>query len=188
MRMNTRRSLIALPLLAGLVACGQPAPPQQGATTSPPPAAASSAPVGVPDSIPSVAAVPQVLEAGQSWTLIDARDAGLKSAAAAAGIFIEVQDVRVVGYAGCNRFSAPLQRGDGNAVQIDAAVATKRACAEDALNVAEQAFLGALPAVQSFELSVDRLRLRDASSDVVLEFSPGRPDGGQGEASQSEGS
>lgn len=135
-----------------------------------------------------MAAVPQVLEAGQSWTLIDASDAGLKSAAAVAGIFIEVQDARVVGYAGCNRFSAALERGEGNALRIDAAVSTKRACAADALNIAEQAFLGALPAVQSFELSADRLRLRDAGTGVLLEFSPGRPDGGQGDASQSEGS
>ncbi len=106
--------------------------------------------------------------------------------AEAAGIFIEVQEARLVGYAGCNRFSAAMQRGKDTAITIEAPVASKRGCMADALNAAEQAFLGSLPAVQRFELSADRLLLQGAGG-LRLEFAPGRPGSADGDASQAEG-
>lgn len=181
MPMNTRRTVFALPLVAALAACG-PSEPQQSSV--PPPATAASAANGAP--VPAAAAVPQVLEVGQSWTLVDASDVGLKSVVDAAGIFIEVQDTRLVGYAGCNRFSAAMQRGKDSAITLEAPVASKRACMADALNVAEQAFLRSLPAVERFELSADRLRLQGADG-LLLEFAPGRPGSADGDASQAEG-
>lgn len=189
MPMNTRRTVFALPLVAALAACGPSEPPQSDAppvADAPVAPAASDAPEPAAGAAAAAAAVPQVLQAGQSWTLVDANDAGLKSVAEAAGIFIEVQDTRLVGYAGCNRFSAAMQRGKDSAITLEAPVASKRACMADALNAAEQSFLRALPAVQSFELSADRLRLQGADG-LLLEFAPGRPGSADGDASQAEG-
>lgn len=185
--MNSARPIIALSLLAGLAACGsqESAPSPEPAPVTPP---ALSEPVVAADPgvAPAAVAPPQVLESERSWTLVDASDAGLKSVVASAGIFIEVQDARVVGYGGCNRFSAPLQRGEGSAITLESPMASKRACGSDAMNLAERSFFNALPSVQRFELDAERLRLHGADG-LLLEFAPGRPGGADGEASQAEG-
>lgn len=179
--MNTPRALLLAPLLAALAACGASETPLPGYAEPPAPAAPAA------DAMATAApAVAQVLEAGKSWTLVDSSDDTLKSAAVEAGIFIEVQDARIVGYGGCNRFSVPLQRGEGGGLKLAAVVASKRACASDALNAAEQTFLQTLGAAQSFELRDEGLFLRTADG-AELKFSAGRPGGAEGEASQAEG-
>lgn len=184
--MNGPRSLLVLPLMAALVACG-------ASETSPAPKAAApvqdAAPMADEEAAPAAGGDQSdapVLEAGKSWTLIEASDDMLKSAAAEAGIFIEVQAERIVGYGGCNRFSVPLERGEGSGIKLAAVVASKRACASDALNAAEQTFLQTLAAAQSFELSDESLVLRTADG-AELKFSAGRPGGAEGDASQAEG-
>jgi heat shock protein HslJ len=114
------------------------------------------------------------LVAGESWSLSDASIEALRAKAADAGIFIEVQESRLVGYAGCNRFSASMQREGADGLRLEAPVASKRGCAEDALNAAERAFLDALPRLQRFRLADARLRLEGADG-LWLEFVSGRP-------------
>jgi heat shock protein HslJ len=180
--MNSPRSLLILPLIAALAACGASEAPPAPSPAAP---ATTEAPAAAADAKAEQAEAP-ALEAGKSWTLIEATDANLKSAAAEAGIFIEVQDERIVGYGGCNRFSVPLERGEGSSIKLAAVVASKRACASDALNAAEQTFLQTLAAAQTFELRDDGLRLTTADG-AELRFSAGRPEGSEGEASQAKG-
>lgn len=184
--MNRPRSLLVLPLVAALAACGAPeAPPSPNAAAPAQEAAPKAAEVAAQAALTEPSDGPE-LEAGKSWTLVEASDGTLKSVAAEAGIFIEVQDARIVGYGGCNRFSVPLQRGEGGSIKLAAVVASKRACASDALNAAEQTFLQTLGAAQGFELRDEELYLRTADG-AELKFSAGRPGGAEGEASQAEG-
>ena len=182
--MKIRHIVLTLPLVTALAACGPAESPP--AASHPDKATAVPNEPAAPTGAATPAALPQQLEAGRSWTLAGASDAGLQSVAEAAGIFIEVQDGRLVGYAGCNRFSAPLTRGEGTDIQLGATVATKRACVSDALNAAEQRFLETLTAVRRFELSEQGLSLSTAEG-ASLSFTAGRPGGSEGEASQAEG-
>lgn len=184
--MNSPRSLVILPLLAALAACGASEAPPAPSAAAP---AEDAAPAATEDAAPAAKAEQAeapALEAGKSWTLIEATDANLKSAAAEAGIFIEVQDERIVGYGGCNRFSVPLERGEGSSIKLAAVVASKRACASDALNAAEQTFLQTLGAAQSFELRDEGLYLR-TSDGAELKFSAGRPGGSEEDVSEAKG-
>lgn len=182
--MKIRQIVLTLPLVTALAACGPAESPP--AASDPDKATVVDTEPAAPTGAATPAALPQQLEAGRSWTLAGASDGSLQSVAEAAGIFIEVQDARLVGYAGCNRFSAPLTRGEGTAIQLGAAVATKRACVSDALNAAEQRFLETLTAVRRFELSEQGLSLSTADG-ASLSFTAGRPGGSEGEASQAEG-
>lgn len=182
--MKIRQIVLTLPLVTALAACGPAESPP--AASDPDKATVVDTEPAAPTGAATPAALPQQLEAGRSWTLAGASDAGLQSVAEVAGIFIEVQEGRLVGYAGCNRFSAPLTRGEGTAIQLGAAVATKRACVSDALNAAEQRFLETLTAVRSFELNEQGLSLSTADG-ASLSFIAGRPGGSEGEASQAEG-
>ncbi|SDD07886.1 META domain-containing protein [Aquimonas voraii] len=179
--MNSLRAVLLAPLLVALAACGFSETPSPSTAEAPAPAAPAADVVAA-----AAPAVAQVLEPGKSWALVEASDDTLMSAAAEAGIFIEVQDARIVGYGGCNRFSVPLQRGEGSSIKLEAVVASKRACASEALNTAEQTFLQTLGAAQSFELREEGLYLRTADG-AELKFSAGRPGGVEGEASQAEG-
>jgi heat shock protein HslJ len=113
---------------------------------------------------------------GESWRLIDASSPELRDNAVKAGIFLEVQDGRLVGYAGCNRFSAPMVlRGPGE-IGLGPVMASKRGCADDALNAAEQQFLAALQKIDTFKLSDGQLSFNHPDG-TVLVFVEGRPDG-----------
>ena len=183
--MNSPRSLLILPLIAALAGCGASEAPPAPSPAAPPQDAAPAAAEDAAPAAKAEQAEAAALEAGKSWTLIEASDDTLKSAAAEAGIFIEVQDERIVGYGGCNRFSVPLERGEGSSIKLAAVVASKRACASDALNAAEQTFLQTLGAAQSFEVRDEGLYLR-TSDGAELKFSEGRPGGADDEASQGE--
>jgi heat shock protein HslJ len=171
--------------MAALAACGaSEAPPSPNAAVPAQEAESMTTQSAAPAAKAEQAEAP-ALEAGKSWTLIEASDDTLKSVAAEAGIFIEVQEDRIVGYGGCNRFSVPLERGEGRSIKLAAVVASKRACASDALNTAEQTFLQTLGAAQSFEVRDEGLSLR-TSDGAELKFSEGRPGGADDEASQGE--
>jgi len=171
-------SVIAVAMLcAALIGCsGEQAEPPLLTVPEPEPAAAGAS-AGAAASAINVESVaepepaPQ-FESGQSWTLRSASLASLSESAA--GIFIEVQDGRLVGYGGCNRFSVPMSRGEGGALKFDAVVASKRACGSDALNSAERDFLQSLAAVTAFDIEQGELQLRSADG-ASLNFSPGRP-------------
>lgn len=182
--MNSPRAVLLAPLLAVLAACGASETPSSSTVETTAPAASATEAAPEPAAVePEVA---QALESGKSWALVEATDDTLRAAAVEAGIFIEVQDGRIVGYGGCNRFSVPLERGADSSISLGAVVASKRACGSDVLNAAEQTFLQTLGAAQSFELRDQALYLRSAGG-AELKFSAGRPSGADGEASQAEG-
>lgn len=160
--------------VAALVGCSQE-PDSPPPVPDPEPAAAG---VSAGAEASTVDAPPPELVVGESWTLSSASIEALQLKAAEAGIFIEVQDARLVGYAGCNRFSAPMRRDGIDGLSVEPPVASKRGCADDAMNTAERAFLDALPQLQRFEIVDGRLRLLGADG-LSLEFVPGRPGAAQ---------
>jgi heat shock protein HslJ len=161
---------------AALAGCG-------GDSIDSKPAPAASAVAPVPSTkaateVPEPATPPHIttFEVGESWRLIDASSPELRDNAVKAGIFLEVQDGRLVGYAGCNRFSAPMVlRGPGE-IGLGPVMASKRGCADDALNAAEQQFLAALQKIDTFKLSDGQLSFNHPDG-TVLVFVEGRPDG-----------
>jgi heat shock protein HslJ len=76
---------------------------------------------------------------------------------------------RVSGDAGCNMFFGQYSV-TGSALSIGPLATTRRACVSDELTRQEQAFLAALAASTTYELTGDRLTLRDAggATQVVL--------------------
>lgn len=121
------------------------------------------------------------LVAGASWTLVGSNLPELDPALAEGRIFIEVQESRVVGYAGCNRFSASMQQPEPGVLKIETPMASKRACLSEQANAAEQALLLALPRISSQRMLEGRLRLQSAEG-LWLEFSPGRPESADSES------
>lgn len=121
------------------------------------------------------------LVAGESWTLVGSGLPELVPVLSQGNIFIEVQETRVVGYAGCNRFSAALQQPEPGLLAIEAPMATKRACLSEEANTAEQALLFALPQISSQRMVEGRLRLQSADG-LWLEFAAGRPESADSES------
>jgi heat shock protein HslJ len=160
--------------LGTLIGCSQEpdAPPP---VPEPEPAAAGAS-AGAEAS--TVDTPPPELVVGESWTLSAASIEALQAKAAEAGIFVEVQEARLVGYAGCNRFSAPMRREGLDGLSVEPPVASKRGCADEAMNAAERAFLDALPQLRRFEIADGRLLLLGADG-LSLEFVPGRPGAAQ---------
>jgi heat shock protein HslJ len=70
-------------------------------------------------------------------------------------------DGQINGDAGCNTYNGPYTTA-GSTIDIGPLATTRRACASDAENAQEQAFLAALDAASRYELAGDRLTLRDA--------------------------
>ena len=73
------------------------------------------------------------------------------------------------GNGGCNQYRATFTAGVST-LTFGPAMATKRACVEQAMNAQETAYLDALSRVASYERTDDRLVLRDASGATLLEF------------------
>jgi heat shock protein HslJ len=165
------RLLISATALLLLSACGsrEDAPAadvQAPAVATEETAMATTEPADVP---------PALLAVGESWTLVGSGLPELVPVLAEGRIFIEVQETRVVGYAGCNRFSAGLQQPEPGLITIEVPMATKRACLSEEANAAEQALLFALPQLSSQRMVEGRLRLQSADG-LWLEFAAGRPE------------
>lgn len=166
----TRSLLFAALTAVALAGCS-------GDSTEPKPAPAADPPIATTEvAEPPTPQGPTTFEVGQSWRLIDASTPELRDNAVKAGIFLEVQDGRLVGYSGCNRFSAPMtDRGPG-LFALGLALSTKRACAEDELNAAEQQFLAALQKVDTYTVANGQLSF-DNPDGTRLVFAEGRPEG-----------
>lgn len=175
----SRSLLLAAFAAVALVGCSgdstepKAAPPEPAAAPAVPDASAGAS-SGVSE--PGTAHDAATFEVGQSWRLIDASTAELRDNAVKAGIFLEVQDGRLVGYSGCNRFSAAITARGPGAITLGPAMSSKRACVEDALNAAEQQFLAALQKVESYQLIDGELRFEHADG-TRLVFVEGRPEG-----------
>jgi heat shock protein HslJ len=75
----------------------------------------------------------------------------------------------VSGNASCNQFSGPAVV-DGSAIAIGPLASTKMACADEAANAQESAFLAALEASTTFDVRNSRLELRDAEGALQVQF------------------
>ncbi|HEU4563727.1 MAG TPA: META domain-containing protein, partial [Gemmatimonadaceae bacterium] len=73
---------------------------------------------------------------------------------------------RAAGDAGCNRYAGPYALA-GDSLRFGALVSTKRACASDARNAQETAFLRALDATRRWTLAGDTLRLLGDGGEVA---------------------
>jgi heat shock protein HslJ len=78
-------------------------------------------------------------------------------------------DFTISGNATCNSYSGPA-RIQGNLLQIGPLASTQMACASDALNNQESAFLTALAAAQTWTITAGKLVLRSASAVQVATF------------------
>lgn len=77
------------------------------------------------------------------------------------------------GSAGCNRYRSNTTT-DGAKLAFGMTSSTKRACLAQNMNVQETAYLEALTKVAAYEVSGDRLVLRDAAGGTLLEFERAR--------------
>ena len=73
------------------------------------------------------------------------------------------------GLASCNQYRAPYT-ASGSSLTFGPALSTKRACAEEARNAQEAAYLGALGSVASYSVSGDRLVLSNATGTSLLTY------------------
>lgn len=76
----------------------------------------------------------------------------------------------IAGDSGCNSYHATYTV-DGTSISIGAMVSTRRACADDVM-AQEQAFLTALQAATQYELTADRLTLRDDAGAIQVDLLP----------------
>jgi heat shock protein HslJ len=72
----------------------------------------------------------------------------------------------------CNTYGVEDVRADDGAVRLADVYATEMACLDDALMVAEQRYLGALRAVERYEVVDDELRLTGPDAELVYERAP----------------
>jgi heat shock protein HslJ len=95
---------------------------------------------------------------GTNWTLVGTSNVTLSFA-----------DGHATGNGGCNQYRASYT-ASGSTLTLGPAMATKRACLESDKNAQETAYFDALGRVTTYEISGDRLTLRDAANTAVLEF------------------
>lgn len=107
--------------------------------------------------------------AGRTWTLAEIE--GQPVAAPGRTTLGFVEDGRVAGDAGCNRYAGPVEIEDG-AMTFGALMATKRAC-EPAVLEQEVRFFEALRQVAAWRLENGALFLLDADDRSLLRFEKG---------------
>ena len=110
--------------------------------------------------------------AGPTWraTGINNGSGGVVSIAAGTEPTAQFDDAGTIsGNASCNQFNGPAVV-DGQAIAIGPLISTRMACADDAATAQETAYLAALEASTTYELSTTGLELRDASGATMVTF------------------
>jgi putative lipoprotein len=106
--------------------------------------------------------------AGTHWTVTQIN--GQPPVAGDAVVDLSFQpDQQIGGHAGCNSFGGKYET-QGRALSFSEMISTMMACADDALNAQESAYLQALGSVASYDLAGDTLTLKDAGGVAVLVF------------------
>jgi len=111
---------------------------------------------------------------GADWRLVEL--GGAPAPATDQPVTLGYEDGRIAGFAGCNRYFANVEAGDGpGAVRIGPAGATRMACPGEAMDL-EARYLAALAASREAEVdeAAGTLRLRGAQ-DGPLVFTRARP-------------
>jgi heat shock protein HslJ len=80
-------------------------------------------------------------------------------------------DGMVTGSTGCNGFQASYT-ADDSSLSVGPIITTRRACASEAANTQEQAFLTALAAASTYEFSGQQLKVHDADGATQLSLVP----------------
>lgn len=104
--------------------------------------------------------------AGTSWTVNTIRG---DPPIAGSNLTLQFAGGSATGNSGCNQYRAPFTTS-GSTLTLGPALSTKRACAEGARNAQETAYLDALSRVTTYELSGDRLILRDTGNNTLLDL------------------
>ena len=105
---------------------------------------------------------------GTHWNVIQIN--GQPPVAGSAVVDLSFQaDQQIGGHAGCNSFGGKYLV-KGRALSFSDMISTMMACADDALNAQESAYLQALGRVAGYDLAGDTLTLTDASGAALLVF------------------
>ena len=109
---------------------------------------------------------------GTSWTATgvnNGREAVVSSAATESVTAAFGADGSLSGFAGCNTYTASYETVGGDAIAITDVATTRKACADDAMEV-EQQFVAALGNATTYTLAGDTLTLRDAGGSTQVTF------------------
>lgn len=99
---------------------------------------------------------------GTSWTLTTS-----------SAITLRFAEGNATGSGGCNQYRGTYTQS-GATLTLGPVASTKRACVDPEGNRRETEYLDALSRVTAYEISGDRLLLRDAVGTTVLEFARSR--------------
>jgi len=106
--------------------------------------------------------------AGTRWSLVALN--GQAPIPASGPITLEFEaGGRAGGNSGCNSYGATYV-ARGGSLKVTDIFSTLRACVDPSLNAQEAAYLGALAAVVEYEMTGERLILRDAGGTLELVF------------------
>jgi heat shock protein HslJ len=86
---------------------------------------------------------------------------------------LKFDETSASGDAGCNQYRSATTTAGAN-LAFGMTSSTKRACLAQEMNMQETAYLDALTKVAAYEVSGDRLTLRDAAGGALLEFERAR--------------
>lgn len=103
---------------------------------------------------------------GTSWTLTAIRG---NPVVAGSNVTLQFAQGDASGNGGCNQYRGTFST-EGSTLSIGPTMATKRACADRAMNAQETAYLEALSLTATYEMTGDRLVLRDAANAALLEY------------------
>jgi heat shock protein HslJ len=111
---------------------------------------------------------------GTTWSLVQVagRPARPIGSGGTPTLRLDAAQKRAEGDTGCNRFGGPYEL-NGGSLRFGALVSTRRACAAEALNAQEAAFLGALGNTRSWRIIGGTLLLSGDAGEVAR-FAPQR--------------
>ena len=115
---------------------------------------------------PQAAVLPNKTLAGTQWQLQTLVNERLQTERP---ITLEFDQLRLSGFAGCNRFSGNYTLGTDASLGVGTTSATKMACNEQRSQL-EQRFLQKLQVVHQFSLNNGQLQLLDAQHKVLMTF------------------
>lgn len=103
---------------------------------------------------------------GSEWTLATL---GGQPPVAGSNVTLAFAGGNASGSGGCNQYRGPYT-ADGSSLTFGPLIATKRACLSPEMNQQETAYLDALSKTATYEVTGDRLILRDAAGATLLEL------------------
>jgi heat shock protein HslJ len=104
----------------------------------------------------------------KEWTLTEINnEKPLVSVNSKAHIEFSVEEKKLSGYSGCNRFSAPYELSDNNKIRIANILSTRRACLD---NDIEGKLFESLKNTESYCIESNTLILKDKTGRCIAKF------------------